>query len=170
MKKISVLLFFLLVNCALSQNNIFDICRTGNLQDMVAFYTKNPDCVNKKTQEGYTPLILACYYGNEQAVRFLVDKVENLNTISDYGTPLMAAVVKGNADIVEILLEKQADPNMADSNGTTALHYAVMLKHYDIIELLVEAKADTSIKDNRKQSAKDYAMLFDDKKLKNLLK
>lgn len=170
MKKINILLFFLIVHVSFSQNSIFDICRTGNIQDMIAYYTKNPECVNKKTQEGYTPLILACYYGNEQAVEFLVDKVEEINVKSDYGTPLMAAVVKGNKDIVKMLLDHHADVNISDTNGTTALHYAVMLKHYDIVELLVEANADTGLKDNRNQTAKDYAMLFDDKKLKNLFK
>ena len=56
--------------------------------------------INKTSKEGYSALTLACYYGREEHVIFLVDRVQNINGISKYGTPLMAAVVKGNSKIV----------------------------------------------------------------------
>lgn len=169
MKKIFTLLLFVSVGSAFCQSNIFDVCRTGNTSDIIAFYTKNPDCINKTNADGYTPLILACYHGNEEAVKFLIDKVKDINGTSNYGTPLMAAVVKGNVEIVEMLLDRNADTNIADSNGTTALHYAVMFKNYDIVKLLIAANADVNLKDNRDKSALDYAMIYKDKKLSNLL-
>lgn len=170
MKKILALFMFMSINCAFCQTNIFDVCRSGNIKDIIAYYTKNPDCVNKTTKEGYSPLILACYYGNVEAVRFLLDKVDDINGVSDYGTPLMAAVVKGNVDIVAMLLDKQADVNIPDANGTTALHYAVMFKNYSIVKLLMEAHADTTLRDNRGKTPMDYAQIYDDRKLTNLLK
>lgn len=170
MKKMVLLLVILSANICIAQSDIYDVCRRGRLSEIMALYRKNPDCINKTTKEGYTPLILACYYGNEEAVRFLIDKVDDVNVTSDYGTPLMAATVKGNENIVKMLLDKNADTSIADANGTTALHYAVMLRHYDIIELLIEANANVDLKDKRNQSAMDYALRYDDKKLTSLLR
>ena len=169
MKKLYFLIFFISVSFGFSQNDIFDACRKGNVNDVISIYTKDTNSINKPNDTGYTPLILACYHGNEDVVKFLIDKVQDINGSSDYGSPLMAAVVKGNKNIVEMLLNKNADANIADTNGTTALHYAVMFKNYDIIKLLIEANADINLKDNRDKSAIEYAKLLNDKKIINLL-
>lgn len=152
------------------QTDIFDICRNGSVAQLMEIYKKEPLMINKTNSDGYSPLVLSCYHGNEEVVAFLIDKVTDINGKSDYGTPLMAAVVKGNIKIVELLLVNKADTNVADANGTTAMHYAVMFKNYDVIELLIKAKADINIKDNRGQSALDYAEIYNDKKLNNILK
>ncbi|NNL16956.1 MAG: ankyrin repeat domain-containing protein [Flavobacteriaceae bacterium] len=170
MNRIFFLLIFIGFSQVYSQSDIFDASRKGQLNEVISIYSKNPEVINLTNTEGYSPLILACYHGNEEVVRFILDKANNINGTSNYGTPLMAAVVKGNLNIVEMLLERKADTNIADSNGTTAMHYAVMFKNYDVIKLLLEAKADLKIKDNRGQSALDYAAIYNDKKLNNLLK
>lgn len=166
---------FLLVLFATSfslngQADIFDICRNGSVAQLEEIYKKEPLIINKTNSDGYSPLVLSCYHGNEEVVAFLIDKVTDINGRSDYGTPLMAAVVKGNAKIIDILLKHNANTNLADNNGTTALHYAVMFKNYDVIELLINANADKNLKDNRGQTAIDYAKIFNDETLNNLLK
>ena len=170
MKRIFILIFLFNISWAYSQNNIYDVARKGTVSEIISIYSSNPDAINQSNDSGYTPLILACYHANEEVVKFLVDKVSDINGTSDYGTPLMAAVVKGNLNIVEMLLTKKADTNIADANGTTALHYAVMFKNYDAIKLLLNAEADINIKDNRGQTVVDYATIYNDKKINNLLK
>ena len=152
------------------QTDIFDICRNGSVAQLMEIYKKEPLMINKTNSDGYSPLVLSCYHGNEEVVAFLIDKVIDINGRSDYGTPLMAAVVKGNTKIINILLKHNAKTNIADNNGTTALHYAVMFKNYDVIELLIDANADINLKDNRGQTAIDYAKIFNDETLNNLLK
>ena len=142
-----------------AQTNIFDACRNGSVSDVVSIYTKNPNSINATNEAGYTPLILACYHGKSAIVKFLVDKVDDINGISDYGTPLMAAVVKGNIEIIQMLLARNADTNVADANGTTALHYATLFKQTEIVKMLVKAGAKVDIKDGRGQSPRDYAVL-----------
>ena len=151
-----------------SQSDIFDAARNGQLNEVISIYTKNPDAINLTNYEGYSPLILACYHGNKEVVKFLIDKVHSINSTSNYGTPLMAAIVKGDIEIIEMLLSRNAATNIADVNGTTAMHYAVMFKNYEAIKLLLEANADLEIKDNRGQSALDYAAIYNDKKLRFL--
>lgn len=170
MKRIFFLLILFGYSQVYSQSDIFDASRKGQLNEVISIYSKTPDVINLNNEEGYSPLILACYHDNEEVVSFLVDKVSDINGTSNYGTPLMAAVVKGNLNIMEMLLDRKAETNIADANGTTALHYAVMFKNYEAIKLLIEADADLKIKDNRGQSALDYAAIYNDKKLNNLLK
>ena len=169
MKRIYILFLLVSTSVTYSQSNIFDACRKGAVNDVISIYTKDTNAINKTNEAGYTPLILACYHGNEDVARFLIDKVENINGSSEYGTPLMAAVVKGNLNIIEMLLEKNADTNIADSNGTTALHYATLFKQPDIVKLLVKAGAKTDVKDGRGQSALDYAVLNNNDQILKIL-
>ena len=85
-------------------------------------------------------------------------------------TPLMAAVFKREIPIVKALLKMNADPNIFDDNGTTALHYAVMSRNETIIKLLVDATADVNFKDKRGDSAVDYGDLTQNQTIINLLK
>ncbi|TCK68927.1 ankyrin repeat protein [Winogradskyella wandonensis] len=172
MKK--VLLFFIiailpLTMLSFAQQNIYDACRQGNLDIVKRLYTINPNTINIEDESGYTPLVLSCYYGHEDIVEFLVDKVKTLNDKTSYGSPLMAATVKGYDNIVDVLLENNVDPNITDEQGVTAAHYAVLFKNYSIIEKLVKAKADFSIKNNVNKSPLDYAISHNDEKLNTLL-
>lgn len=170
MKVYYLLFLFINISIVSGQNNIFDVCRKGNLEDIIKLHKTDSNIVNKKNNEGYTPLILACYHGNEPVVSFLVDNVDDINGSSAYGTPLMAAVVKGNLPITKLLIAKKAKTNIADANGTTALHYATLFKQNEIAKLLVEAGASYNLKDGNGKSAYDYALINNNKELLTLFK
>ena len=174
MKKIDCffLLFFLSLNCCFAQErfDIFDIARKGTVEQAKEVLKTNPKALNSVNDDGYSPLILACYRGNNEVVKFLIDKGCDVNQSSSMGTPLMAAVVKGNMEAAKLLLLKNANPNNTDNNGTTALIYATSVKNYELVALLVEAKANPDLKDNRGNSAFDYAILLNDDKLIETLK
>lgn len=170
MKKNYFLILFIFCSSLYAQKDIYDVCRNGTVEEILKLYNESPDIINTTNNSGYSPLILACYHGNDNIVSFLIDKVKDINGSSDYGTPLMAAVVKGNLKITKILLDKKADPNIADPNGTTALHYAVLFKLTDIAKLLVKAGAKHSLKDNNGKSAYDYALINKNQELLTLLK
>lgn len=142
-----------------SQDNIFDVARTGSIDDVKALMAINPDTINVVSEKGFVPLTLACYNGNKAVALFLASKVKDIDGNSEYGTPLMAAVYKNKLEIVEGLLKLNANPNVADVNGTTPLHYAIIFKNEPIIKLLVDANADVEFKDNRGNSAKAYAAM-----------
>ncbi|PWH83157.1 ankyrin repeat domain-containing protein [Algibacter marinivivus] len=170
MKLFYLIFFFINVSIVHSQDNIFDVCRNGSIEEITKLYKANSNIINKKNDQGYTPLILACYHGNESIVTFLIDKVDDINGSSEYGTPLMAAVVKGNKKITKLLLDKKAKTNIADANGTTALHYATLFKKNEIAKLLVEAGANYNLKDGNNKSAYDYALNNNNKELLTLFK
>ncbi|RAJ16910.1 hypothetical protein LY08_00686 [Olleya aquimaris] len=166
------LLFSTLLMCSLfsyAQTDIFEVSRNGTLEDIEAIYKQDQQSINKKNDQGYTPLTLACYNGNVAVANFLAGKVDDINGNSNYGTPLMAAVYKGYTKIVAILLQHDANPNIQDKQGGTAMHYAVLFKKYDIIKLLVDADADFNIKNNANKSALDFAISYKDETLNELL-
>ncbi|GGI57920.1 ankyrin repeat domain-containing protein [Winogradskyella haliclonae] len=170
--KVKLLIFslwFFTFNALIAQENIFDACRQGNIDTVIKLYNIDDNVVNIQEETGYTPLVLACYYGHEDIVSFLVDKVKNLNDKTSYGSPLMAATVKGYENIVDVLLKNKVNPNITDEQGVTAAHYAVLFKNYVIVEKLVNANADFTIKNNVNKSAMDYAIAHNDEKLNKLL-
>ncbi|ESU19697.1 hypothetical protein FCR2A7T_18590 [Flavobacterium cauense R2A-7] len=153
-----------------SQQDIFELARSGTVEAMKTVLKENPSAINSVNKDGYSLLVLATYRGNNPVARFLVDNGADINGTSNYGSPLMAAVVKGNSEIAKLLLEHHADTSIADSSGNTALIYAVIFKKYDLAEMLVNAKANVNWKDIRGNSAVDYVKMTNDEKLLQLLK
>lgn len=140
-----------------SQKNIFDVARSGSVEELKALISINADTINAVNEHGYTPLTLAAYNANDAVALYLIDKVKDVNGNSKYGTPLAAAVFKGRTDIVKALVKANANPNIADSNGSTPLHYAIIIRDEDMIKMLIDANADVNFKDKRGNSAQDYA-------------
>ena len=165
-----ILMVFTFSSFAQGEKTVFDIARTGTLEQISSLFKQNPKIVDAVNEAGYSPLILACYRGNTEVAKFLINNGADLNYNTSMGTPLMAAVVKNNTEIVNLLVNKNVNVEQKDANGTTALIYASMFKNYEIAKMLIKAKANYETKDNRGNSALDYAILADDDKLIQILK
>ena len=173
LKKNSLLILVFL--CYLStlkaqESSIFDIARSGSLNELKSLIKKDLNIINKISKEGYSALTLACYYSNNEIANYLIKHVKDINSKSSYGTPLMAATIKKNSYLTKLLLENNADPNLSDKNNSTALHYSVIFNQEKIIELLMKYKANPDIKDNRGNTAQDYAKIIGNNKIIQLLK
>ena len=171
-KTILFLIFILNLSLSFSQEklNVFDIGRKGTVEQAKEALKINPKAFNVVNDEGYSPLVLACYRANNEVAKLLIETGSDINGNSKMGTPLMASIVKGNNEIAKLLIEKKADIHSSDANGTTAIIYATNFKNYEIVSLLIKAGADYNKKDNRGNSALDYAILLDDNKLIETLK
>ncbi|WP_298519494.1 ankyrin repeat domain-containing protein [uncultured Kordia sp.] len=170
MHKIITILFLANVVVIQAQQDVFNVARNGSKAEMAEIYKKSPALINSKNEAGYTPFLLACYNGNVEVVEFLVTKVENINGVSTYGTPLMAAVYKKDEKIIDILLKNNVDVNKADANGTTALHYATLFNNTSIAEKLINAGAKANKKDGSGKTALAYAINFNNQKIITLIK
>lgn len=153
-----------------SQTDIFQIAKSGTVDELKILLKENPSAVNFVDERGSTPLILASYYNNQAVAFELIDKGAKVDTAIEMGTALMAAVVKGNYEIAEKLLVSGANPDLKDANQATALIYATLFKKSNIMELLVKYNADITLKDSRGFSAFDYVMQFNDNELIQILK
>jgi ankyrin repeat protein len=171
MKKLLVLTALLCFYIATAQEkNVFDIARSGTLTEIQNLNKSNPDLINSLNENKTSPLILACYRGNIEVAKFLIENVKNINYNSDMGTALMAATYKNQPQLVKLLLEKKANPDATDANGITALSLAVQFKNTELVKLLLEYKADKTIKDNKGKTAFEYAVFSQNEPIINLLK
>ena len=172
MKNTFTIAFFLLSLHCFSQEaiSVFDIARKGTLEQAQVKVKQNAKAFDVVNEEGYSPLVLACYRGNNDVAKFIIENGTDINGSSKMGTPLMAAIVKGNNAIATLLIKKKANLNITDENGTTALIYAVMFKNAAIIKLLLENKVDKTHKDKSDKTAFEHAVFSGNEEIINLLK
>lgn len=88
-------------------------------------------------QSGYTPLHVACHFGQMNMVRFLLGHGCKNDVVTSQGyTPLHQAAQQGHPMIVSLLLEHGATPNAITAQGQTALSIAQKLGYITVIETL----------------------------------
>ncbi|XP_065745532.1 oxysterol-binding protein-related protein 1 [Phocoena phocoena] len=74
-----------------------------------------------KSNLGWTPLHLACYFGHRQVVQDLLKAGAEVNVLNDMGdTPLHRAAFTGRKELVMLLLEYNAHTTVVNGNGQTA--------------------------------------------------
>ncbi|XP_058133542.1 oxysterol-binding protein-related protein 1 isoform X2 [Dasypus novemcinctus] len=74
-----------------------------------------------KSNLGWTPLHLACYFGHRQVVQDLLKAGAEVNVLNDMGdTPLHRAAFTGRKELVMLLLEYNADTTIVNGSGQTA--------------------------------------------------
>lgn len=166
----SLFLSFGFVSAQEKAKSIFDIARTGTVTEVKELMKQNPDIINQTNDQGFSPLILACYRGNVEVAKFLMDNVKDINYKSQEGTALAGLSVKYNKDLVEYILKKNANPNLADATGSTPLFWAVKFGNKELTELLLKYKADKTIKDSQGMTPFEYALQTNNKEIINLLK
>ncbi|MGE8514630.1 MAG: ankyrin repeat domain-containing protein [Chryseobacterium culicis] len=169
-----ILLFGLFLSSLISAQekakSIFDIARSGTVTEVQELMKQNPDIINQTNENGFSPLILACYRGNTGVADFLIDNVKDVNYKSREGTALAGLAIKYNKELVEHLLKKKADPNIADATGYTPLFWAVKSGNKELIEQLLRYKADKTKKDAMGMTPFEYALQTNNKEIINLFK
>ena len=109
-----------------------------NNTKMVKMLVENGADMNVRDfEEDLTPLHFACGDGNEELVKFFLDKGVDVNSNTDDGpTALMTACINENTNIVQMLIDNGANINLKDSDGDTALTKAIEYENTDIVRLI----------------------------------
>ncbi|XP_053570959.1 LOW QUALITY PROTEIN: oxysterol-binding protein-related protein 1 [Bombina bombina] len=117
------------MNSGAEEQLLFD-ARNGNLEDVREILESsnkvqmvvNIDCKGKsKSNLGWTPLHLACYFGHSKVANYLLKAGADVNVLNDLGdTPLHRAAFTGRKEIVMLLLEYNADTTIINGEGLTA--------------------------------------------------
>jgi hypothetical protein len=104
-------------------------------------------------------LALACFYGHQDALQFLVDVSHlSVNERHEIGrTALHWAAFHGETSVCTFLLDRDAKINSQDEELKTALHLACEFNHAGCAELLISKEADTNIKDRFNRMPHEYA-------------
>lgn len=171
LKKIYLIILLLTINLGFSQNgSCFDIARKGSLTEINLLFDNDKSVINAIDDNGSSMLILACYRGNQEVAKFLINNQADLNYVSKNGTALMACVMKNEFQLVDELFLKKVNLDLTDANGITALMLAVQFKNVEMVKKLVNAGANKGIKCNQNKTAFEYAVFSNSEEIINLLK
>eukprot|EP00042_Codosiga_hollandica_P037927 m.303846 g.303846 ORF g.303846 m.303846 type:complete len:1167 (+) comp55258_c0_seq2:30-3530(+) len=98
----------------------------------------NADIVNLKDNNGRTALHRACGEGATESVMDLVASGKcNLDCQDDrQATPLHWATVTNRPQLIRYLLDKGAKPLVCDSQGRTALQFALQMNFHECVKVL----------------------------------
>ncbi len=131
--------------------NVFEAAAFGDLDRLSELLGEDPNLIDAMSGDGFTPLHLAAFFGQTDAVRLLLAR----GAASDVagtgwmtGTPLHAAAAGSHASIVHLLLEAGADPNTRQRHGHTPLHSAAANADLESVESLIAAGAALDAKND----------------------
>ena len=121
---------------------------------------ENSDLVHNFSDDGFTPLGLASYFGNEDVARLLLLKGADPNVSSKNGYnvyPIHSAVAANYDMIAKMLIEAGADVNVVQMSGATPLHSAAQNGNIELIIVLLEAGANVNALTEDGKTAADKA-------------
>lgn len=140
--------------------DIFEACAAGVSARVTELIATDPSLVNATSADGFHPLGLACFFGNESIARLLVDAGADVHVASSNAMrvqPIHAAAARRSTALVRLLLERGADPNARQHLGYVALHAAA--QHGDTLtaEVLQASGADPKLKCDDGKTPADIA-------------
>jgi len=101
--------------------NLNEAAYQGNLEAVQQHIRAGSD-LNRKTDDGATPLIAAATFGHADVAKALIEAGADLNLVNNEGsTALLSAAFLCRTEIVELLLDNGADKNIRNNAGSTAL-------------------------------------------------
>lgn len=126
--------------------DVFEAAALGRLEDVKRLVGRSKRRANERSQDGFTPLHLAAYFGHPDVVAFLLDRGADIEArTTNPGlrgvTPLHSAAAGGTTEVAVLLLERGADPNATQPGGWTALHQAAAAGNVALCKALLRHKA-----------------------------
>ncbi|CAB0040309.1 unnamed protein product [Trichogramma brassicae] len=100
------------------------------LQELFKIYDRFD--LNFVNQSGYTHFHAACEFGFDDVVKKFLELGEDPNLLvpKTGDSPLHMTVTNQNATMARLLLDSGANPNLANLNGWTPLHYICKINEY----------------------------------------
>ncbi len=103
--------------------------------------------VNARTDSGFTSLMFSAQQGDLESARALVANGAGVDAVAEkYGNALTVATASGHESVALFLLNEGSDPNVADGNGITPLHYALARGMAEIISAAPTSAYDDAYK------------------------
>ncbi|MHB8207215.1 ankyrin repeat domain-containing protein [Mucilaginibacter sp.] len=129
--------------------NLFEAVAAGKFDVVAQLVDTYPDAINYYAEDGFTPLGLACYFGQYEIARFLILKGADVNMSSNNGYnvyPIHSAAAGNHTDIAALLIEAGANINVRQQAGVTPIHSAAQNGNLELLILLLENNADINIR------------------------
>jgi len=140
---------------------IFAASILGETAEIDKLVSGNRSLVSLLSDDGWTPLHLAAFFGKDDAARMLLNKgapVDARSTNPMQNTPLHAAAAGKHATVVKLLIDHGASVNARQHGGWTAMHAAAQTGDIEMAQALVAAGADVLARAENNQTPLDLAL------------
>lgn len=138
-------------------NTLLHIASENGNVELLQYFTEQLNLgLEGKNLKGETPLMLAVHSNNIEAVRFLLDKQVNVNSLNYNDENALFYVIENNRSIFQLLINKGTNVSQEAKDNTTLLIKAVKSKNYEIIRYLLDNGAKIEAKDDLGFTAFQY--------------
>jgi uncharacterized protein len=104
--------------------------------------------INSRSKDGFTALHFACFFGQPEAARLLIESGAAVDAVAANPTqvmPLHSAAAARNLKAARLLLEHGAPVNTRQQAGWVPIHAAAQNGDRPMVELLLKHRADPKI-------------------------
>jgi uncharacterized protein len=111
--------------------------------------------MNSLSNDGFTALHFACYFGQPASARLLLEKGAKVDAAAGNATqvmPLHSAASARNLEAARLLLEHEAPVNARQQNGWIPIHAAAQNGDRDMVELLLKHGADVTLTNDQRKT------------------
>jgi ankyrin repeat protein len=126
---------------------LFESCAAGEF-DRVERLIASGAAVNAFSDDGWTPLHLASFFGHAKVAELLLAHAADATARSknaNGNTPLHAALAANHKLVAGLLIGSGADLNAADAAGWRPLHLAAANNNLDALKALIAQGADVGV-------------------------
>jgi len=124
--------------------DIFEAAGLGRLERLEAC-ARDAVAVNSHSTDGFTALHFACFFGQGDAARLLIEKGALVDDVASNPTkvmPLHSAASARNLEAARLLLEHGAPVNARQQGGWAPIHAAAQNGDRAMVELMLKHGAD----------------------------
>jgi ankyrin repeat protein len=127
--------------------DIFEAASLGKLEQLEAC-ARDVAAIHSRSNDGFTALHFACYFGQPEAARLLIEKGARVDAVASNPTkvmPLHSAASARNLEAARLLLEHGAPINARQQWGWVPIHAAAQNGDRALVELMLKHGADPKL-------------------------